>query len=108
MTAALPLSLFAPLVLLAAAVFAFATPGRRPAGAPVLAERAALAALALSAAGVLQLVTGGPRAAAWGEGALAFTLRLDALSATMALLVGFVGWIVVRYSRTYLDGAARE
>jgi len=26
----------------------------------------------------------------------------------MALLVGFVAWIVMRYTRTYLDGAARE
>ena len=25
-----------------------------------------------------------------------------------ALLVSFVGWIVVRYARTYLDGEARE
>ena len=35
-------------------------------------------------------------------------LRLDAISATMTLLVAFVGWVVVRYSRTYLDGEARE
>ncbi len=26
----------------------------------------------------------------------------------MALLVAFVGWVVVRYSRRYLDGEARE
>ncbi len=26
----------------------------------------------------------------------------------MALLVSFVGWVVVRYSRRYLDGEARE
>jgi NAD(P)H-quinone oxidoreductase subunit 5 len=108
MTASLPLSMFAPLVLLTAAAVAFARPGRRPRGVPVLAERAALAALVLSAAGAMQLVAGGPRVATWGEGALVLTLRLDALSATMALLVGFVGWIVARYSRTYLDGAARE
>jgi NAD(P)H-quinone oxidoreductase subunit 5 len=36
------------------------------------------------------------------------SLRLDAVSATMALLVAFVGWVVVRYSRRYLDGEARE
>ena len=35
-------------------------------------------------------------------------LRADAVSATMALLVAFIGWIVMRYSRTYLDGEARE
>jgi NADH:ubiquinone oxidoreductase subunit 5 (subunit L)/multisubunit Na+/H+ antiporter MnhA subunit len=35
-------------------------------------------------------------------------LRLDAVSVTLALLVGFVGWVVVRYARRYLDGEARE
>ena len=33
---------------------------------------------------------------------------LDAVSATMLLLVTFIGWIVVRYARTYLDGEARQ
>src|SRR5690606_7208355 len=32
----------------------------------------------------------------------------DAVSASMLLLVSFVGWIVVRYSRNYLDGEARQ
>jgi hypothetical protein len=35
-------------------------------------------------------------------------LRLDAISATMTLLVAFIGWIVMRYARSYLDGEARE
>lgn len=30
--------------------------------------------------------------------------RLDSVSATMLLLVSFIGWIVLRFSRTYLDG----
>uniref|UniRef100_UPI0035641A67 proton-conducting transporter transmembrane domain-containing protein n=1 Tax=Sulfitobacter sp. TaxID=1903071 RepID=UPI0035641A67 len=36
------------------------------------------------------------------------SIRLDAVSALMLLLVAFVGWVVVRYSATYMDGEARQ
>jgi NAD(P)H-quinone oxidoreductase subunit 5 len=104
MTTLLPLSHLAPLLVLAVAILGFMRPGRRPALVPQLAEAAALGALAFAALGVIQLVMGG--ALTTGGGAL--SLRLDAASATMTLLVAFVGWIVVRYSRSYLDGEARE
>ena len=94
----------APLLVLAAAILGYARPGRRPARVPQLAEVAALGALALAVLGVLQLVMD----AALTTGTGAFSLRLDAASATMTLLVAFVGWIVVRYSRSYLDGEAQE
>lgn len=42
----------------------------------------------------------------WGD--IGLSARLDAVSVTMLLLVTFVGWIVVRYARTYLDGEARQ
>ena len=35
-------------------------------------------------------------------------VRLDPVSVTMTLLVAFIGWVVMRYSRFYLDGEARE
>jgi NAD(P)H-quinone oxidoreductase subunit 5 len=35
---------------------------------------------------------------------LGLSARLDAVSAVMLLLVSFVGWIVLRYAATYLDG----
>lgn len=100
-----PLSL-APLPLLAAAGLAALRPGRRPGVIPLVAEGAALVALALAVAGVLWLTLVGPTDLAMGSGFVA--LRLDPVSATMGLLVAFVGWIVVRYSRRYLDGEARE
>lgn len=102
-----PLSL-APLPLLAAAGFAATRPGRRPSGVPALAEAAALAALALAAAAAVQVVLAGPATLSVGSGPWMLALRLDAISATLGLLVAFVGWIVVRYSRRYLDGEARE
>jgi NAD(P)H-quinone oxidoreductase subunit 5 len=102
-----PLSL-APLPLLAASLLAARRPGRRPGAIPAIAEGAALAALALAAAGVLWLILVGPATLSIGAGAGLLALRLDPVSATMGLLVAFVGWIVVRYARRYLDGEARE
>ncbi len=106
----MPISLaaLAPPLLLAAAMIALTRPGRRPAGLPVLAERAALAALAMIGLGAVQLVLQGPVSATLGGGAFALTLRFDMLGAVVALTVGFIGWVVVRYARSYLDGEARE
>lgn len=103
-----PLVQFAPLVLLAVAALGALRPGLRPGAFPRACEGAALAALVLAAAGALQLLAFGPRASSLGGGVLLFSLRLDALSATMATLVAFIGWVVVRYARSYLDGEARE
>jgi NAD(P)H-quinone oxidoreductase subunit 5 len=102
-----PLSL-APLPLLAASCLAARRPGQRPGAIPAIAEGAALAALTLAAAGVLWLILVGPATLSIGAGAGLLALRLDPVSATMGLLVAFVGWIVVRYARRYLDGEARE
>jgi NAD(P)H-quinone oxidoreductase subunit 5 len=100
--------MIAPAVLLAAALFAATRPGRRPGAVPQLAEGAALAALGLAAIGVVGLLTAGAVTVSAGSGPALLALRLDAIAATMALLVAFVGWVVVRYSRRYLDGEARE
>ena len=59
----------------------------------------------------MQLIVLGPLTVGSGNGPLRIAFRLDAVSATMALLVAFVGWVVMRYSRTYLDarrGRARS
>jgi NAD(P)H-quinone oxidoreductase subunit 5 len=108
MDALLPPGALAPIVLLAAAVPAALNPGRRPRGVPRLAETAALAAMALAAAGILRLLVAGPATLAAGGGGLVLVLRLDAIGATMAMLVAFVGWVVVRHARRNLDGEARE
>ncbi|SIS94678.1 NAD(P)H-quinone oxidoreductase subunit 5 [Roseivivax lentus] len=108
MSSLLPLSFLAPLVLLAVAARASLTPGARPGALTRWAEAAALAALGLTLLGLVQLLMQGPATASIGGGLGLLALRLDALSATMAVLVGFVGWIVLRYSRSYLDGEPRE
>jgi len=101
--------LLAPAVLAAAAALAAANPGRRPRPAPRLSEAAALAALAVGAVSAAMLVRlgpgTGPLLGLWGLG---FSVRLDSVSVTMLLLVGFVGWVVLRFSATCMDGEARQ
>lgn len=49
----------------------------------------------------------GAQTVRFGESAsalLPLALRLDALAAIMSVLVAFVGWVVIRFSRTYLTG----
>ncbi|RBC14215.1 proton-conducting transporter membrane subunit, partial [Xanthomonas oryzae] len=103
------LPLFAPPLLLAAAVFALLRSGRRPRGVPLFAEGAALGALVIAIASLaLLLLRGTGDSGLIGWGGIGLSARLDAVNVTMLLLVAFVGWIVVRYARTYLDGEARQ
>lgn len=108
MLSALSLSYLAPIVLLIVAALAIGKPGRRPGWLTRCSELAAFLALTLTAGGLLQVIITGPGALAATVGPIELALRADMVSATMALLVGFIGWIVMRYSRTYLDGEARE
>ena len=39
---------------------------------------------------------------------IGLSARVDVVSVSMLLLVSFIGWIVVRYARTYLDGEAGQ
>jgi NAD(P)H-quinone oxidoreductase subunit 5 len=104
----LSLGLLAPAILLLAALVMLARPGRRPGAASWLPETATLVAAGFAVAGLVQLLIAGPAQITFGDGPLALVLRLDAVSATMSLLVAFIGWIVMRYARSYMDGATRE
>jgi NAD(P)H-quinone oxidoreductase subunit 5 len=101
--------MIAPLPLLAAAVLGFMTPGRRPGWLPRGAEVAALVAFGIACASLTLLIASGPGVSPLiGAAGAGLSVRLDAVSVTMLLLVTFVGWVVVRYSRVYLDGEARQ
>ena len=102
------LSFLAPCIVLAAAIIALRQPGRRPEGLPQLAEYAALAALAFAILGVVQFVTSGPSKLSVLDGPAVLSLEASSVSVALGLLVAFIGWVVVRYSRTYLDGEAQE
>jgi NAD(P)H-quinone oxidoreductase subunit 5 len=98
------LSLLAPLALIAAAVAGFMNGGRRPEWVPQIAEGAALAAFGVAVLSGLVLAVNGPGT---GE-AMGLVTRLDLVSVVMLVLVSFVGWVVLRYTRTYLDGEDRQ
>jgi NAD(P)H-quinone oxidoreductase subunit 5 len=104
----LPVGLIAPLLLLAGALFALRSPGRRPGALPLVAEGLALGALTAAIGGLVQFMVVGTTGLSFGSGALQVALKLDVIGTTMTLLVAFVGWVVVRYARTYLDGESRE
>ncbi|MCC5958613.1 MAG: oxidoreductase [Rhodobacteraceae bacterium] len=104
----LPLTLFAPILLLAVSALAARHPGRRPGRIPHLAELAAFVSVTLALGATVQLWASGPVTLELPGRASVIVFRLDAISATMSLLVAFVGWIVTRYARSYLDGEYRE
>jgi NAD(P)H-quinone oxidoreductase subunit 5 len=90
--------------MVVAMAFAFTTPGRRPGAAPRIAELAALGALGAAGLSGLVLLVAGPATLALGPVAV----RLDGVAAVMLLLVSFVGWVVLRYAATYMDGEDRQ
>jgi len=103
----LPLS--APFLLLLAGAIGFIDHGQRPRLSPGLAEAATLLALLGSVLSTGALILwGGGESTLLGFAGLGLSVRLDAVGATMLLLVAFVGWIVTRYTQTYLDGETRQ
>ncbi len=64
------------------------------------AHAAAVGAALLAAGALAASLVIGPSRALW--------LRLDAAGALVALLVSFVGWVIVRYSQRYLSGERDE
>ena len=99
----------APLALLISAVAGFVNPGRRPRILGRLAEASTIVALmaAAASAGLLHLHGAGDSRLIGLHG-IGLSIRLDAVSVAMLLLVSFIGWVVVRYAATYLDGEARQ
>lgn len=76
--------------------------GRRRAGYAFLAGAASLSVALLSAGAVVAF---GPMATGTlGVAGVGVAVTLDALSAAVLLLVSFVGTVVIRFSRNYLDG----
>jgi NAD(P)H-quinone oxidoreductase subunit 5 len=105
---ALTETMIAPLALVPAIVLALLRPGKRPGSLPALAELAAFAAFGLTLVGLAQAALGTSGSVALLAAPFTLALRADLVAASLAALVGFIGWIVMRYSRTYLDGETRE
>ncbi|MEO9228011.1 MAG: proton-conducting transporter membrane subunit [Devosia sp.] len=103
------LPLLAPFPLFASAAMGFSSKGVRPKGLPKLAEAAALTSLVAAVVSMAGLILFGPGVSPLvGLQGAGLSVRLDAVSAMMMLLVSFIGWIVIRYAGTYLDGEAGQ
>jgi NAD(P)H-quinone oxidoreductase subunit 5 len=103
------LPLLAPLILLVAA-FAPKYLGNIDARKGAwFAEIAAIGTIMIAVLSAIVLATTG-RGDSFllGMFGIGFSVRLDIVSVVMLLLVSFIGWVVVRYARTYLDGEARQ
>ncbi|GAB2488999.1 proton-conducting transporter transmembrane domain-containing protein [Arenimonas alkanexedens] len=96
-----------PLALATVAMIPRHRANRRPLAVAGLTWAASLGALLLvviASGALLATGTGVLRTGTLGVAGVGLALQLDALSATIALLVAFVGSIVARYSRNYLAG----
>jgi NAD(P)H-quinone oxidoreductase subunit 5 len=105
---AIALSMLAPLAFVPVVLLAVVRPGNRPGSLPHLAEVSALSAFIIAIAGLAQTALAAPASVAVFAAPFTLALRTDLVAASLGALVGFIGWIVIRYSRTYLDGEARE
>lgn len=109
MEAAALFPLLVQLAFAGLALLARAEPGLRPRRTVAAAGAAAVVALiAAIGAGVCLALSGPVTAHLPGPLGTVFSLRLDALSVTLLALVVFVGALVLRFSRNYLDGDARQ
>jgi NAD(P)H-quinone oxidoreductase subunit 5 len=101
--------LLAPVPLVVSAAIGFLSPGCRPKYLTQLAQAAALLAFLAALASVAGLLCAGPcTSPVLGLHGAGLSVRLDAVSAMMLLLVTFIGWVVIRYTGTYLDGEDRQ
>ena len=103
------LPFLAPLVYIVAALLGFRGPAMRPGRLLRTIEGITLAALVAAILPCLALLAEGPVTSGLiGLSGLGISARLDAVSAVMLLLVSFVGWVVVRFAATNMDGDPQQ
>jgi len=96
-------------LLAGVALTALSTPGQRPRSFLLAAEAATLGALGIAVVTAALFALRGPGSSPLlGIGEVGFSVRVDSVSVPMMLLVGLIGWVVVRYARVYLDGERRR
>ncbi|MEO1276996.1 MAG: oxidoreductase, partial [Pseudomonadota bacterium] len=94
-----------PLALIAAALALRWAPITRGGGWLRAPEIAALIACAGALLAAISLALGGPvTSPLLGNHGLGLSARTDVVAVALALTVSFVGWVVLRFSRTALDG----
>ncbi len=103
------LPLLAPAILIGAAIRLHLRRDIASRKGAALAEGAAVLSLLVAVASTVTLAAQGAGSSPLiGLAGIGLSARIDIVSVAMLLLVAFIGWIVVRYARTYLDGEARQ
>lgn len=103
------LPFLAPLALIIGSALAFRGAAMRPGSVLHIIEGATVVALATAVVSSFTLMTEGAATSSLiGLSGMGLSARLDAVSAVMLLLVSFVGWVVVRYAATYMDGEPQQ
>lgn len=103
------LPLLAAAIFLGTAVLLHVKPTIPTRSAARISEFAALSVLLVAIATLaVMVIQGAGDSPLLGVAGIGLSSRIDVVSVTMLLLVAFIGWVVVRYARTYLDGEARQ
>ena len=103
------LPFLAPLALISASVLAFRGAAMRPGTVLRTIQGITLVALAAAVLSSFNLITTGPTTSGLiGFAGMGISARLDAVSMVMLVLVSFIGWVVVRYAATYMDGEPQQ
>lgn len=103
------IALAAPILLASAAVFLLRTPDIDPKQMAKVANGAGIGALVVSALTLIALLLNGAGGSVLiGAGGIGLSAHVDAVSVIMLILVSFVGWIVLRYSITYLAASPNQ
>jgi uncharacterized protein YbcC (UPF0753/DUF2309 family)/formate hydrogenlyase subunit 3/multisubunit Na+/H+ antiporter MnhD subunit len=98
-----------PLALAAVGVIPAAAANRHPAAMATSAFVASSVALSIAVVALIGHLASGPlRTDTIGAHGIGFAFYLDAPAAIVFVLVAFVGAVVIRYSRHYLDGDANQ
>ena len=99
------LSYLCVLLLASAALFAFGKTGAKARAAARLAEASGAAAFLVSLGSLwVLLVNGAGVSPLAGFAGFGLSSRIDPVSLSLLLLVTTVGWVVLRYSKHYVDG----
>jgi NAD(P)H-quinone oxidoreductase subunit 5 len=97
------------LVLALSALAAFKMPPQKSRSVARLAELSAIVAFLFALLSAITLFNEGPGTSPLlGFGGIGLSSRVDSVSAVMLLLVSFVGWVVLRYSATYIRDESRH
>lgn len=101
--------LLGPVLATLTGLVLLASPGPRAGMRLRLPEIAMIVQLAATGLAAVDLaLRGASTSALIGLSGVGFSARLDIISVALALTVGFVGWVVLRFSRVALDGEARQ